>query len=103
MAGLPPEPAPERHQWIVEAKLPGDLFRAVDEDARLSAADPTRLRDEILRELHGYLSSVLEEPPVMLRAAGAIGINATAQEVEVISRHPLIERIQPNRRHHVPP
>lgn len=84
-------------------KLPDGIFRAMDEKAGIPAADQTELRDETLRELHGYLSSVLEEPPVILRAAGAIGINATARELEVISRHPLIERIHPNRLHRVPP
>ena len=58
-------------------------------------------RESNLSELFGFLESVLEVKPVLLRAAGAISISAGPEEQDRISHHPLVKRIEPNRRHRI--
>lgn len=91
-----------RQEWIVEARLP---VRQIEFRKTPAGTVPTGMSDRKdaarrsgLKELYRYLASVLEERPVMLQAAGAVSITASAAELDTIAKHPLVKRIQPNRR-----
>ena len=95
-----------RDEWIVQAKLPvRHVEFTTTRDTRRPL--PTRVsggsgavsdRDANLRELFDYLRSILPVEPVLLRAAGAVSVTATPKELETIASHPLVKRIDPNRR-----
>lgn len=92
-----------RQEWIVEARLPA---REIGFRKTVAGTVPTGMNDRKgdarrsgLNELYRYLASVLEERPVLLQAAGAVSITASASELDTIAKHPLVKRIQPNRRH----
>ena len=95
-----------RDEWIVQAKLPARHVEfTITRDTRRPV--PTRFsggggadvdRDAKLRELFDYLRSILQVEPVLLRAAGAVSVTATPKELERIASHPLVKRIDPNRR-----
>lgn len=91
-----------RQEWIVEARLP---VRQIEFRKTPTGTVPTGMTDRKdaarrsgLKELYRYLASVLEERPVLLQAAGAVSITASAAELDTIAKHPLVKRIQPNRR-----
>lgn len=101
---MPSNPVAERSEWIVEARLPArhvefarsaDLRRAVPVKV---ATDNPGTRESSLRELFDYLESILAVKPVLLRAAGAVSVTASPAEIDRISSHPLVKRIEPNRR-----
>ncbi len=98
MAGL------ERQEWIVEAQLPArrveyaySRTQGRPAPVRVIQEEPG-VREASLGELFEYLTGVLAVKPVMLRSAGAVGITASAEELERISSHPLVRKIAPNRR-----
>lgn len=96
--------ATEFNEWIVQARLPErhvQFTRATDARRRI----PTAIdqigpgsREANLKELYQYLRSVLAVSPVLLKAAGAVSVVASPAEIELISKHPLVKEIQPNRR-----
>ena len=92
-------------EWIVEARLPSrQVAFARAGSARHSSpvaitSEKPGVRESSLRELFAYLDSVLKVKPILLNAAGAISITAGPEELDLISNHPLVKRIEPNRRH----
>ena len=95
-----------RDEWIVQAKLPARHVEFTTSRGTGHAV-PTGVsrsrgvgldRDSSLRELLDYLRSILEVEPVLLRAAGAVSVTASPKELERIVTHPLVKRIDPNRR-----
>lgn len=96
--------ATERTEWIVQAKLPERhvAFARKSPDRRPVPSgvtnDDAKGREQQLLELFRYLSSELAVKPVLLRAAGAVSVCASAEELERISTHPLVKRIEPNRK-----
>lgn len=101
---MPSNPVAERTEWIVEARLPTrhvefarstDLRRSVP--VKVSNNDASN-REARLLELFAYLESILAVTPVLLRAAGAVSVTASPEELDRISSHPLVKRIEPNRR-----
>lgn len=99
---MPTQREVERSEWIVEALLPA---RHVEfQRTQVGRTIPSKItnesagdRDARLIELFSYLKSILDVEPVLLRAAGAVGITASPAELDQISNHPLVKRIQPNR------
>ncbi len=95
--------ATEGTEWIVAAKLPtrevefarNSTSRAIPTGVRSLGPDN---REATLGQLFDYLASVLEVRPVLLKTSGAVSITASAEELERISGHPLVKRIDPNRR-----
>jgi hypothetical protein len=91
----------------VEARLPSrqvEFVRSRGGRAPVPVAvsnENPSARESNLSELFGFLESVLEVKPVLLRAAGAISISAGPEELDRISHHPLVKRIEPNRRHRI--
>ena len=59
---------------------------------------PAAERAAVLSQLYDFLSERLEVSPVVLKAAGAIAIRATSQQVRQFANHPLVKAIRPNRR-----
>ena len=90
-------------ELIVEARLParkvtvqkGADGRVLPDGINGSA---TSDRTAVLAELHAYLADKLEVPPVLLKAAGAVAVKATSQQVRQFAEHPLVKAIRPNRR-----
>jgi hypothetical protein len=90
-------------ELIVEAKLPArkvTVQKGIDGRMfpnginGLAASD----RTPVLAELYAYLADKVDIPPVLLKAAGAIAVKATSQQVRQFAEHPLIKAIRPNRR-----
>ncbi|MBM3758427.1 MAG: hypothetical protein FJW38_31200 [Acidobacteria bacterium] len=95
---------PSGSEWIVQARLPPrqtQFTRALGHGrARLSRIATTggELRNARLTELYDYLCAMLTTPPVLLKAAGAVSVHPSDEEIDAISKHPLVKDIQPNRR-----
>jgi hypothetical protein len=96
--------ASAREEWIVEANLPVRQLE-FERDSRSGRSVPTGIasansveREQRLQDLLAFLSSVLSEKPVLLRAAGAVSVSATPEELTRIAKHPLVKRIERNRR-----
>jgi hypothetical protein len=93
----------DTRELIVEARLPARKVtvqkradgRVVPDDINGSAASG---RASVLAELHDFLSGNLDVPPVLLKAAGAIAVRATSQQVRQFAGHPLVKSIRANRR-----
>jgi hypothetical protein len=93
----------DARELIVEAKLPVRKVtvqkradgRVVPDEINGSAASD---RAAVLAELHDFLSEKLDVPPVLLKAAGALAVRATSQQVRQFAEHPLVKSIRPNRR-----
>jgi hypothetical protein len=54
-------------------------------------------RAATLAEFHAFLASLLDVPPVLLKAAGAVAIKATSKQVRQFIDHPLVKAIRLNR------
>jgi hypothetical protein len=98
---MPTQSKVERSEWIVEALLPARHveFRRTPIGRTVPSKvtnESTSEREARLGELFRYLESVLDVEPVLLRAAGAVGITASPAELRLIASHPLVKRIQPN-------
>ena len=94
-----------RTEWIIQAKLPARRVEFANTPiggrsipVQVKSDDPGG-REASLRKLFDYLASVLEIRPVLLESAGAVSVTASPEELERISAHPLVKRIDPNRRH----
>jgi hypothetical protein len=94
----------ERAQWIIQADLPARQVE-FNEDPRSRRLVPgavvntgAKERERRLQALFAFLSSKLAKKPILLRSAGAVSVSATPEELTRISKHPLIKRIEPNRR-----
>jgi hypothetical protein len=93
----------DARELIVEARLPARKVtvqkrtdgRVVPDEIHDSAASD---RTAMLAELHAYLADKLDVPPVLLKAAGAIAVKATSQQVRQFAEHPLVKAIRPNRK-----
>jgi len=59
-------------------------------------------RKEALRQLRIFLEKLLQTPPVILEAAGALAVRATSREVRDFVDHPLVKSVRPNRRLRAP-
>jgi hypothetical protein len=100
---MPTKPeAVERSEWIVQANLPPREIQFT-RSSQSGRSTPARIhstgdRDANLRNLFDFLTSVLEVPPVLLKSAGAVSVTASPHEIERISSHPLVKRIDQNRR-----
>src|SRR5713226_2230400 len=90
-------------ELIVEACLPDrkvTLGRRADGrriPAGVESIAPTE-RAATLAEFHSFLTALLEVPPVLLKAAGAVAVKATSRQVRQFVEHPLVKSIRPNRR-----
>ena len=90
-------------ELIVEARLPDRkiiLGRRADGHrvpAGIESIAPTE-RAAALAELHSFLTALLDVPPVLLKAAGAVAVRATSRQVRQFVRHPLVKTIRSNRR-----
>ena len=90
-------------ELIVEARLPARKVavqkradgRVVADGINGSTASD---RAAVLAELHAFLSEKLDIPPVLLKAAGALAVRATSQQVRQFAEHPLVKSIRPNRK-----
>ncbi|MFN0105077.1 MAG: hypothetical protein ACKV2U_23705 [Bryobacteraceae bacterium] len=98
------KPAERVDEWIVEARLPARQIEFEQTrppgrttPIRVTNTDP-EARESKLRELFEFLESILEVKPVLLRAAGAVSIKASPSEMVRITNHPLVRRVEPNRR-----
>jgi hypothetical protein len=93
----------DARELIVEARLPARKVtvqkradgRVVPDGINGSAASD---RAAVLAELHDFLSDKLDVPPVLLKAAGAIAVRATSQQVRQFAGHPLVKSIRANRK-----
>ena len=93
----------DARELIVEARLParkalmqersGGRSVPIGMDAGASAE-----RAAVLAELHAFLAEKLDVPPVLLKAAGAIAVRATSQQVQQFADHPLVKALRPNRK-----
>ena len=92
----------EARELIVEARLPKrQVAMRKGADGRVVphniTSDAATERAETLADLHAWLTERLDVPPVMLKAAGAIAVQATSQQVRQFADHPLVKSIRPNR------
>ena len=89
---------------IVEAALPPR--RVVFEKGPGAGASPRSIdstndqdRESLLSELDQQLREIVgNEKTRILKAAGAIVVRATAEEIHAMARQPLVKAIRPNRR-----
>lgn len=65
--------------------------------AKLQEAPAANGRKEALRQLRSLLERLLEAPPVVLEAAGALAIRATSRQVLDFVDHPLVKSVRLNR------
>ncbi len=92
----------DARELIVEVRLP-ERTVAVEKrsDGRkfpvgVKSSAPDQ-RAAILAEFHAFLASLLDVPPVVLKAAGAVAVKATSKQVQQFVDHPLVKAIRPNR------
>jgi hypothetical protein len=94
----------EAREILVEAILPrrtvtfGSDQRGGLRSAGIEEAPAGLGRREALRQLRLVLEPLLETPPVVLEAAGALAVRATSRQVRHFVDHPLIKAVRPNRR-----
>jgi hypothetical protein len=93
----------EARELIVEAKLPARKALIQERDGGRSVsmgmdAGASAERAAVLAELHAFLAEKLDTPPVLLKAAGAIAVRTTSQQVRQFADHPLVKTIRPNRK-----
>ena len=89
-------------ELVVEAALPQ---RAVSFTPRGSARlGPDSVtsdgagREAVLEELLFFLQSILNKPPVLLKSAGALAIEASNAELRQVLSHPLVKAVRSNRK-----
>jgi len=107
LAGTGSDEMGERVEMIVEVAsprrrvgfrpAPGGRVRpgAVTEGG---SDDDRRRRRAVLEELRRDLEQLLAEPPIPLRAAGALALRATRAETRQVLEHPLVRAVRLNRR-----
>jgi|GraSoiStandDraft_5_1057265.scaffolds.fasta_scaffold26703_3 hypothetical protein len=97
----------EAREILVDAVLPrrnvtfekaGSRPRAT----RIEEAAKGGGRKEALGQLRRLLETLLDNPPVVLEAAGALAIRATSRQVRNFVDHPLVKSVRLNRRRHAP-
>src|SRR5215213_1905153 len=97
---------PDLVLWVAEEG--GDvreiLVDAVLPDRKISfnRAPDGRLRprgrQEALKKLRALLARLVDTPPVVLEAAGALAVRANGHQVRQFVDHPLVKSVRPNRR-----
>ncbi|HSS51471.1 MAG TPA: hypothetical protein VLX28_21210 [Thermoanaerobaculia bacterium] len=92
----------EVREILVDAVLPRRTVSFEERGGRLRPAKlqevpATTGRKEALRQLRSLLERLLEAPPVVLEAAGALAIRATSRQVLDFVDHPLVKSVRPNR------
>ena len=93
----------DARELIVEARLPARKVIMQERTGGRSVpismdAGASSERAAVLAELHAFLAEQLDVPPVLLKAAGAIAVRATSQQVRQFADHPLVKAIRPNRK-----
>ena len=93
----------DARELIVEAQLPRRrVIVQKRADGRMAPVGIQSIAAEeraaTLSQLYDFLSERLEVSPVLLKAAGAIAVRATSQQVRQFANHPLVKAIRPNRR-----
>ncbi len=89
---------------IVEAHLPqrqilmrlGEKGRMVPD--RMVSASPPAERVRLLEELNHFLAGQMHLTTTVLKAAGAIAVRASGEDVRHILEHPMVKAIRPNRK-----
>jgi hypothetical protein len=93
----------EKRELIVEANVPERKVvfqrrpdgRTVPVGIESSASSD---RAETLIQLHNLLANIVDVPPVLLKAAGAVVVKASSREVRQFMDHPFVKRIRSNRK-----
>jgi len=91
---------------LVDAVLPDrkvSFDRAPDGRLRpkdLQEATDLPGRQETLKKLRALLARLVDTPPVVLEAAGALAVRASSRQVRQFVDHPLVKSVRPNRRLH---
>ena len=94
----------ELREILVDAVLPRRSVTFGETEGRrarpvgIEEALPANGRRETLRQLRAVLEKILDTPPVVLEAAGALAIRATSRQVRKFVDHPLVKSVRPNRR-----
>lgn len=93
----------DTRELIVEARLPARKVTIQKHaNGRISPTETDATaaseRAAALAELHDFLSKRLDVPPVLLKAAGAVAVRATSQQVRQFADHPLVKSIRSNRK-----
>lgn len=55
-------------------------------------------RAEVIEKLNSIINGILDEPPVLLKSAGALAVRASAKQALEFVDNPLVKFIRPNRR-----
>jgi hypothetical protein len=93
----------EPREVIVEARVPKRRVRLAtgSKHGSLPLEVTTQegpSRDAVLEQLQDYLAKVIGSPPRILRAAGAIPLLATRDQVRQIVHNPNVRAVRVNRR-----
>ena len=98
------EDSGELREVLIDAAVPSrQVTLAPRPDGRLlpvdlrSEASP-RTRDQVLRRLKTFLTRLLDTPPVVLEAAGALAVRASSHQMRQVVEHPLVKSVRPNRK-----
>jgi len=88
---------------IVELNLPPRKSAVVQDTRgrwtpRLEGPDHAAERDQALAELSAFAAQLLKQSPITLRAAQALAVTATPEQVRELAAHRLVKAIRPNRR-----
>ena len=51
-----------------------------------------------MKKLRALLARLVDTPPVVLEAAGALAVRANSRQVRQFVDHPLVKSVRPNRR-----
>jgi hypothetical protein len=92
----------EVREIIVEARVPNRRVTIRKEDGNTGAftdiksSSPLK-RTKVIEELDSVINGILDEPPVQLRAAGALAVRATGKQALDFVDHTLVKFIRPNR------
>ena len=93
----------EVQEIIIEVHLPPRQMRMMKRNnyqpvpVQLLAGSPDA-RLQRLQELNSFLAGQMQLTTTVLKAAGAIAVRATGQEVQKILQHPMVKAIRSNRR-----
>lgn len=93
----------EPREVIVEARVPQRRVRlgagvTPGSRAREVITEKGPSRETVLEQLQSFLSELFGNPPRILRAAGAIAVLATRDQVRQIVSHPSVKAVRANRK-----
>ena len=92
----------EVREIIVEARVPNRrvTIRKKNDTSRvftdMKSTSPLK-RKKVIEELDSVINGILDEPPVRLKAAGALAVRATGKQALKFVDHTLVRFIRPNR------